>query len=64
MKVFIERENASRVMKFCGSGAELLLFLKQNPESVILVKNGEVVAEDELFSDGDNVKILSVVSGG
>jgi len=65
MKVYIEKDGSSvDVKKKKISGKDLLQFLKVNPSSVILVKNDEVVLDDELFSEDDDIKILSVVSGG
>lgn len=65
MKVYLEKDNKSvNVKKKKISGNALLEFLKINPSSVILVKNGEVVLDDEIFEDKDDIKILSVVSGG
>jgi len=65
MKVYIEKDNKSvDVKKKSLSGKALMEFLKVNPSSVILVKNDEVVLDDELFSEDDDIKILSVVSGG
>jgi sulfur carrier protein len=64
MEVFIEKGDEKRKMRFSGSVAKLLSLLKLSPESVVVVKDGEVVTEDELLSDKDKVKILSVVSGG
>jgi len=65
MKVYIEKDNSSLdIDKKKISGDELLKFLKINPSSVILVKNDEVVLEDEVFENKDEIKILSVVSGG
>jgi sulfur carrier protein len=34
------------------------------PESVIAVRNGEMILEDEILKDGDEVKLVSVISGG
>ncbi len=65
MKVYIEKDNRSlNVDKKKINGGDLLKFLKINPSSVILVKNDEVVLEDEIFENDDEIKILSVVSGG
>lgn len=68
MKVYIEKDTKSENIKLKKSekitGKELLEKLKINPSSVILVKNDEVVLEDEVFTEKDDVKILSVVSGG
>ena len=46
------------------SGSELLKELNINPSSIILVKNDAIVLEDEILDDDDDVKILSVISGG
>ena len=34
------------------------------PETIISTRNGEVITEDEILSDGDVVKLISVISGG
>lgn len=34
------------------------------PESVIAVRNGEMILEDEILKDGDVVKLVAVISGG
>jgi sulfur carrier protein ThiS len=68
MKVYIEKDDKSLSIKVRKtekiSGKELLAKLKINPSSIILIKNNEVVLEDEIFENKDEIKILSVVSGG
>ncbi|MGV8141530.1 MAG: MoaD/ThiS family protein [Candidatus Woesearchaeota archaeon] len=68
MKVYIEKDSKSLDIKLKRSeridGKKLLAKLKINPSSVILVKNDEVVLEDEILENDDEIKILSVVSGG
>lgn len=64
MEIFIERFNKNMSIKFSGKASELLEQLKLNPSAVLVVKNGSLVAEDEKLSDKDEVKILSVISGG
>ncbi|MBS3142805.1 MoaD/ThiS family protein [Candidatus Woesearchaeota archaeon] len=64
MNVFIEKENKLLELNKSVTGKELLAELGINPSTVILVKNNEVVLEDEQLSETDDVKILSVVSGG
>ena len=65
MKVFIEKDSKSVNVKHKKiSGKVLLEELNINPSSVILVKNDEVVLEDEILGEKDDIKILSVVSGG
>ena len=34
------------------------------PESVIAMRNGEIITEDEILIDGDLVKLVAVISGG
>ncbi len=64
MRVFIEKENKEVNDAFSGSAGELLKKLKINPETVLIVKNNELITADEDISDWDHIKILSVVSGG
>jgi sulfur carrier protein ThiS len=64
MRVFIEKEGKTEVIKFNGSVKKLLLTLKINPEIVIVVRDNELVTEDDKLNDKDVIKILSVISGG
>ena len=34
------------------------------PESVIATRNGEMILDDEILNDGDEVKLIAVISGG
>jgi len=34
------------------------------PESVIATRVGEMILEDEILKDGDEVKLIAVISGG
>jgi thiamine biosynthesis protein ThiS len=63
MKVFIEREDKERQVK-AKTVKELLKKLNINPITVIVAKNNELVTEDEKLNDKDEVKIISVISGG
>ena len=64
MEVFIERENARKKLKFSGKVSKLLKQLNLNPAAVLVAKNNSLVTEDDFLSDKDEVKILSVISGG
>ena len=64
MEIFIESENKKKSIRFSGSVSQLLLQLKINPETVIVARNNELVTEDEKLADSDEVKLLSVISGG
>ncbi|MBT3298657.1 thiamine biosynthesis protein ThiS [archaeon] len=43
---------------------ELLKQIKVNSETVLIIKNDEVVTLDEILQDNDKLKLLSVISGG
>ena len=34
------------------------------PESVICVRDGELITEDTILRDGETIKLVSVISGG
>lgn len=43
---------------------DLLARLSLNSEAVIVVVNGVLATEDRMVKEGENVKIIKVVSGG
>ena len=48
-------------------GMSLLHALKKInilPESVIAVRDGEMITDDEILRPGDEVKLVAVISGG
>ena len=64
MKIYIEKDEKEIEIKFQGTVKDLLLKLKINSETVIVVKNKELISEETLVNNTDNVQILSVISGG
>jgi sulfur carrier protein ThiS len=65
MKIFIEKSNKNLHKKnFKGTAKQLLTQLKINSESVLIVKNNVLITEDEMLDEKDDIKILSVISGG
>ncbi len=64
MEILIEKSGMKEDILFTGSVGQLLSRLKINPETILVVKNGTVVTEDEKLNNKDTVKILSVISGG
>ncbi len=49
------------------AGSTILAALKKLeilPESVICVRDGELVTEDNILKDGETIKLVSVISGG
>jgi len=48
-------------------GMTLLAALQKTdilPESVIATRQGEMILEDEILKDGEEVKLVAVISGG
>lgn len=65
LTVFKERENSTEKIIFSGiTVKELLQQLKVNPETIIIVRNSEVIMGDEILNSNDHIKLLSVISGG
>ena len=34
------------------------------PEAFLAVRNGELITEDEILHEGENIKLIAVISGG
>ena len=64
MKIYIEKDNKHVELGKSCTGKELLEELSISESTVLLVKNGEAVLADELLAETDEIKILSVISGG
>ena len=63
MKVYIERENKT-VESTAKTGTLLLKELGINPAEILLIRGDDVILPEETLTDSDDIKILSVVSGG
>lgn len=64
MKVFLERQSKHVSLNFSGTVSELLSELKVNPETVLAVRDGELLTLDAKLSSADELQLLSVISGG
>jgi len=64
MKIYLEKEKKILNFKFEGKANQLLKKLKLNSEAVLVVKNNELINDEEILENNDEVKILSVISGG
>ena len=63
IKVFNERNNETKQVNV-KSIKEVIKKLKINLEEVIIIKNNELVTEDAKLKINDEIKFLSVISGG
>ena len=43
---------------------ELLKRLGLSPLSSLVVKNGEVISEEDMVEEGDNIRVINAISGG
>ncbi len=64
MKIKIEKTKEEKNLNFEGKCSDLLEKLDINPEEVLIVKNNELVSLDDVCEDDDEIRLLSVVSGG
>ena len=66
VNVFIDRENKNTTIELDNNASilELLKNLNINPVTVIVSRNNELILEDEKLNNKDEIKILSVISGG
>jgi thiamine biosynthesis protein ThiS len=67
MKITVinERDSTTNVIQFNQILVkDLLQQLKINPETVLVIRNNEVITESHQLEDNDKLEILSVISGG
>ena len=66
IKVFVDRENLDKTIELDENPKvlDLLKKMKINPVTVIVSRNSELILEDEKLNNNDQIKILSVISGG
>ena len=64
--IFIDSENKNTKLELENSTivSDLLKKLNINPITVIVSRNNELILEDGKLNDKDEIKILSVISGG
>ena len=66
VNVFVDRGNQTKTIDLESNSKvkDLLSKLKINPVTVIVSRSNELILEDERLDDNDEIKILSVISGG
>jgi len=66
INVFIDKENKNDKIELQENSIvkDLLIKLDINPVTVIVSRNNELVLEEEKLKEKDEIKILSVISGG
>jgi len=64
MRIYIEREGRQREISFKGTVRELLHNLNINPETVLVASGNNLLTADTNISGKEEIKVLSVISGG
>lgn len=65
IEIHNEREHTTIKVEFARTKVkDLLSQLKLNPESFLVVRNSEVITEEDILQEGDKIELLSVISGG
>jgi len=66
IKVSYDRENKEKTINIANniSVKGLLKKLEINPVTVLVSRNNTIILEDEKLKDKDDIKIISVISGG
>ena len=66
VNIFIDRENKHVKLELEKNSPVSVLLNKLciNPVTVIVSRNNELILEDESLNNNDDIKILSVISGG
>lgn len=63
VKVFIEKENKTVNIE-ANDVMEVLTKLNINPETVLFARNNELILLETNLKNDDELKLLSVISGG
>lgn len=66
IKVFYDRENKEKTIELANNSTakDLLVKMKLNPVTVIISRGHDIITEDEKLKNKDNIKLISVISGG
>lgn len=64
MRILIEKDGKTVDVEHSGSARELLERLEILPETVLIVRDGILITEDDPLDGAEQVELLSVISGG
>jgi len=63
VSIFVDRIGKTQVLNI-SSLQEIFKVLEINSDEYIIVRNDELITEDTKLKEKDNLKLLSVISGG
>lgn len=64
MQVYIERSDEHHELEFSGSAEALCDHFDVNPQTVLILKDGQLITEDVDVDGAKEIKLITVVSGG
>ena len=66
VKAFVDKEKKNLDLELGNDSTvkDLLKKMNINPVTVIVSRNNDIILENERLKDGDDIKIISVISGG
>ena len=64
MPVSIELRDALYEVRAGMTARDALKKIDVLPESVLITRNGELITEDEILNEGEQIRLIAVISGG
>lgn len=64
MPVSIALRNIVYEVRAGMTARDALIKIDIMPESVLITRNGELITEDEILKEGEQIRLISVISGG
>lgn len=66
IKVSYDRTSEEKTIEIANNSSvkDLLAKMKINPVTVIVSRDNNILTEDEKLEDKDNIRLISVISGG
>ncbi|MBN2458471.1 hypothetical protein JXB31_05060 [Candidatus Woesearchaeota archaeon] len=64
MEAYIEKDDIKKKLKFRGTVLDLLKRLDINPAGVNVIRDREMLSNDDVLSDDDVVSIQEIFMGG
>ena len=64
MPVSIELRDKEYEVRAGMTARDALKKIDVLPESVLITRNGELITEDEILKEGEQIRLIAVISGG
>jgi sulfur carrier protein len=64
MPVSIELRNTKYEVRAGMTARDALKKIDVLPEAVLITRNGELITEDEILKEGEQIRLIAVISGG